>query len=151
MCQYCSVPPVTSGRSHLFPPLCATRNAEGHPVTEWIVAVHLWLQLCPHYPLCMTHILSTKCSASCYCMCLLLLTAKLFSQLNVVYWIECCSLWHYQRARADPTSVHWGWGQDSILSASKSWNSGLLMYIVILEDRVWSRTVKIRECSTIQL
>lgn len=60
------MPSLTSSLFPLFPSLCAIRNAEGHPVTMWIVVVHLWVQLCPQYPLCMTHILSAKFPASCY-------------------------------------------------------------------------------------
>lgn len=44
----------------IFLSLCATCIAEGHPVTMWMATVHLRVQLCPHYPLCTTHILSAK-------------------------------------------------------------------------------------------
>lgn len=79
------VPSLTSSLITLFLSLCATRNAEGHPVTMWIVAVHLWVQLCSQYPLCMTDILSAKCPASCYVPPDLFfsrdLIAKIFSKL----------------------------------------------------------------------
>ena len=62
MAQYVNrtyvVPSLTSSVFPLSPSLCVTRNAEGHPAAMWIATVHLWVQLCPQCPLCMTHILS---------------------------------------------------------------------------------------------
>lgn len=38
--------------------LCGAHTARGHPVTMWMAGVHLWAQLCPHCPLCLTLLLS---------------------------------------------------------------------------------------------
>lgn len=55
----------------------ATRNAQGHPVTKWMVAVHLWVQLCPQCLLCVSHILIAKYPNSCY-------EAEIFSEVQIL-------------------------------------------------------------------
>lgn len=77
-------------RSLFFLLVCVcycTCNAKGHPVTNWIVAVHLWEQLCTQYPLCKTHIPTYK--AFPVLMCRQTCSARLLSLCAVQCLMNC--------------------------------------------------------------